>query len=67
MITILQNPLKIITPLPVIAHTGCMDSTSSTTVIVTNTEPNPASRELSGEHNIIVVNNYYYNHCCSYS
>ena len=54
MTMILQNSLIIITPLPIIARTGCMDSTSFTTVLVTITEPNPATSALSGN---IVVNN----------
>ena len=51
------------TSLPIIAHTGCMDSTSSTTVMIF--KPIPASSGLSGEHSceyhthtyIIVANN----------
>ena len=47
MITILQNLLC--TSLPIIAHSGCIDSTSSTTDVII--EPIPASSGLSGEHN----------------
>ena len=48
------------TPLPIIAHTGCIFSTSSTTVMII--EPIPVSSGLSGEHSC----EYYYNHQCSY-
>ena len=44
---ILQNSLIMITPLPIIAHTGCMDSISSTTVTVIDQEPIAASSRLS--------------------
>ena len=49
MIIILQNSLIMITPLPIIAHTGCMDPTSSTTVMIIDREPIAASSGLSGK------------------
>ena len=49
MIMIVQNSLIMITPLPIIAHTGCMDSTSSTTVMIIDREPIATSSGLSGK------------------
>ena len=49
MIMILQNSLIMITPMPIIAHTGCMDSTSSTTVTVIDQVTIAASSRLSGK------------------
>ena len=49
MIMILQNSLIMITPMPIIAHTGCMDSTSSTTVTTIDQEPIAAFSGLSGK------------------
>ena len=56
MIILLHN---YITPLPIIVHTGCMDSTSSTTVVIIDSEPIPVSSGLSGEHSC-----RYQNHQC---